>query len=83
METEHHNSQFETLVLSPFAFYLPSTHPTHRPPTSASSLDYGFDFDEQELGRELLASQPASLDDQPNHLIEAEEFESLYRWFNS
>lgn len=83
METDHHNSQFETHVISHFVFCLPSTPPTHRPPIFASSLDYGFDFDEQELGRELLASQPASLDDQPHHLVEAEEFESLYRWFNS
>jgi len=83
METEHHYSQFETLAISPFVFYLPSIHPTHKPPIFASTLDYGFDFDEQELGRELLASLPASLDDQPDHLIEAEEFESLYRWFNS
>jgi len=70
-------------TLCNFVFCLPSTYPTHRQPILASSLDYGFDFDEEELGRELLASLPASLEDQPNHHVESEEFESLYRWFNS
>jgi hypothetical protein len=64
-------------------FSFPSAYPTYSQPILASSLDYGFDFDEEELGRELLAPLPASLEAQPNHRIEAEEFESLYRWFNS
>ena len=52
-------------------------------PIFATSLDYGFDCDEEELGRELLAPLPASLENQPIHHIGAEEFESLYHWFNS
>ena len=78
MKTDNQNSQFELIVLS-----LLSVYSTHSLPILASSHDYGFDFDDEELGRELLASLPASLEDQPNHHIEAEEFESLYRWFNS
>jgi hypothetical protein len=52
-------------------------------PVLATSLDYGFDFDEQELGRELLAPLPASVADLPANEISAEEFDSLYKWFIS
>jgi len=70
-------------TLCNFVFSLPSTYPTHKHTILASPLDYGFDFDEEELGRESLAPLPASLEDRPNHCVEAEEFESLYQWFNS
>ncbi len=69
-------------VLSNFVIFNPSTYPTRIKPILASSLDYGFDFDEEELGRELLAPLPAGLANQPNNHIDADEFESLYRWFN-
>ena len=52
-------------------------------PYCATSLDYGFDFKEDELARELSAPLPANLADQPNYHIEADEFEMLYRWFTS
>jgi len=68
---------------SNFVFSLPSAYLLHNGPILASSLDYGFDFDEEELGSELLAPLSASFEDQSNHPVEAEEFESLYRWFNS
>ncbi|HSB66417.1 MAG TPA: hypothetical protein VLD65_07550 [Anaerolineales bacterium] len=51
-------------------------------PYLATSLDYGFDFDEDELASELSAPLPASLADQPVHPLEADEFERLYHWFN-
>ncbi len=52
-------------------------------PVTACSCDYGFDFDEDELASELLASSAASLLDQPTFTIPADEFETLYRWFSS
>jgi hypothetical protein len=52
-------------------------------PEGATSLDYGFDFDEQELGDELTAPLPANVLEQPAPLIEADEFDSLYKWFIS
>lgn len=70
-------------VLSNFVVINPSTYPTHTKPILASSLDYGFNFDEEELGRELLAPLPAGLANQLNDHIDADEIESLYRWFNS
>jgi len=47
-------------------------------PIYADSRDYGFDFDEEELARELLAPLPASLISQTNYEVEADEFESYY-----
>jgi hypothetical protein len=52
-------------------------------PIYASSRDYGFDFDEEELARELLAPLPESLIAQTNYEVEAHEFESCYLWFLS
>ena len=66
-----------------FMVFNPTAYPRHSKPILASSLDYGFDFDEEELGRELLAQLPACLVNQLNNHIDADEFESLYRWFNS
>ncbi|OGN89416.1 MAG: hypothetical protein A2Y88_04570 [Chloroflexi bacterium RBG_13_48_10] len=67
----------------PFVFSLSATDSTLEQPLYACTLDYGFDFDVEELGRELLAQLPASLVNQSIHHVEAEEFESLYQWFNS
>jgi len=47
-------------------------------PIRASSRDYGFDFDEEELARELLAPLPASFISQTNYDMDADEFESCY-----
>ena len=52
-------------------------------PICASSRDYGFDFDEEELARELLAPLPANLISQTNYEVEADEFESRHLWFLS
>jgi hypothetical protein len=48
-----------------------------------TSHDYGFDFNEDELARETLAPLSTSLADQPIHSVVADEFETLYLWFNS
>ncbi|HEX6269684.1 MAG TPA: hypothetical protein VFZ43_05585 [Anaerolineales bacterium] len=47
-------------------------------PIQACSRDYGFDFDEEEIGRELLSPLPANLVWQTIPMIDAEEFEKLY-----
>jgi len=73
----------QPVILSNCVFSLPPASPAYNQPFFASSLDYGFDFDEDELGSELFAPLPASLVNQPVPHIGAEEFESLYRWFNS
>jgi hypothetical protein len=44
----------------------------------ASSCDYGFDLDEEELGS--LAAQPSS---RSMPQVAADEFESTYTWFIS
>jgi len=49
----------------------------------ACSRDYGFDFDEEEIGRELLAPLPAKLLSQDIHEIEADEFEQAFQCFLS
>lgn len=52
-------------------------------PIIASPRDYGFDFDEEELGNELLAPLPAGLADQPIHEVDADEFEKIFQSFLS
>jgi hypothetical protein len=49
----------------------------------AYSSDYGFDFDEEELGRELLAPLPAGLADQSIPEVDAGEFEKVFQYFLS
>jgi len=57
---------------------FPSNQPIH-----ASSRDYGFDFDEEELGRELPAPLPINPADQTIRKVDPEEFETRYIWFLS
>lgn len=52
-------------------------------PIYASSRDYGFDFDEEEIGRELLAPLPSSLLTQPLPEVDADEFEQTFHYFLS
>lgn len=52
-------------------------------PVQACSYDYGFDFDEEEIGRELLAPLPASLASQEIPEMEADEFEQVFQCFLS
>jgi hypothetical protein len=62
---------------------LPDEDFATKQPICASSLDYGFDFDEEEVARELLAPLPASLLSQENTEVDADEFESRHLWFLS
>lgn len=52
-------------------------------PIIASSRDYGFDFDEEELGRELLAPLPVSTATPAIPDVEADECEQAYLYFLS
>jgi hypothetical protein len=52
-------------------------------PILASSRDYGFDFDEEELAKELLAPLPTNLSTRSISETAADEFESCYIWFTS
>jgi len=49
----------------------------------ACSRDYGFDFDEEEIGRELLAPLPTRLSSGAILEIEADEFEQVFQCFLS
>ncbi len=63
-------------------FVLAPGSPAGNAPTQASSRDYSFDFDEDELAG-LQARVPTSVLDRPIPTVEADEFERLYHWFNS
>ena len=52
-------------------------------PIQASSRDYGFDFDEEEIGRELIAPLPNAHSMQSTSEANADEFESRYLCFLS
>jgi len=49
----------------------------------ACSRDYGFDFDEEEIGRELLVPLPARLSSHEIPEIDADEFEQVFQCFLS
>jgi len=49
----------------------------------APSYDYSFDFIEDELAQGLFAPQAESTLDQSDQVVDADEFDSLYRWFAS
>ena len=52
-------------------------------PIQACSRDYGFDFDEEELGMEMLAPIPVKLSSQTLPEVEADEFEQVFPCFLS
>jgi len=52
-------------------------------PVQACSRDYGFDFDEEEMGREMLAPLPVDLSSQAIPEADADEFEQGLRCFLS
>ena len=71
-------TQIIPVNLSEFAFELPIVEPVHADPR-----DYGFDIDEEELGRELLAALPSTLVDRSTPDVDVEEFETRHSWFLS
>lgn len=66
-----------------FVFALPEAKFPIESPILASSRDYGFDFDEEEIAREMLAPLPASFADQPIPDVGANEFEQAFQYFFS
>lgn len=52
-------------------------------PIYASSRDYGFDFNEDEVGKELLAPLPLIFANHSLPEVDADEFEERYAWFVS
>ncbi len=74
----------QTEIIRSIVYFFIGTSQLSGPSYDATSLDYGFDFDDQSLGQELAAPLPAGdIADSPAPLIEADEFESLYKWFIS
>lgn len=71
-------TQTTSMSLRAFAFLLPEAQPIH-----ADSRDYGFDFEEEELGRELLASLPGSISVQSLPEVDADAFEKTFQYFLS
>lgn len=60
------------------------TFPIAEPePIYADSRDYGFDFDEEEIARELLAPLPASLSIRSFPEVDVDEFEQAFHYFLS
>lgn len=66
-----------------YSMLLISGHTMFSQPIQASSIDYGFDFDEDWLADELFSPLPACFEDRSIHQVGADEFDALYRWFNS
>ena len=52
-------------------------------PISAPSRDYGFDFDEEKLAREMLAPLPIASAAPTTPEVEANEFEKAFHYFIS
>lgn len=52
-------------------------------PIQACSRDYGFDFDEEEIGREMLAPLPFKPSSQATPEVNADEFEQVFPCFLS
>ena len=49
----------------------------------ACSRDYGFDFDEEEFGMEMLAPLPANLSLQATFEVDTDDFEQVLQCFLS
>ena len=79
------NTQTQTTPanLSEFVIALPIAEFPPARPISANSCDYGFDFDEDELGRELLAPLPGSVAIPTIPEVGADEFEKVFQYFLS
>jgi hypothetical protein len=61
-----------------FVFALPIAEPIQADPR-----DYGFDFDEEEIGHEMLAPLPVNLSVQALPEVAADEFETTFHYFLS
>ena len=51
--------------------------------TSITAKEIGYEIDEDDLAREMLAPLPTSLQDQPAPQVDPDEFDKIYKWFLS
>ncbi len=70
-------------ILGTLEYHVAPENSSHTETVLACAQDYGFDFDEDELSRELLAPLPESSLDRSDIVVDADEFDALYRWFAS
>ena len=68
--------------LNPLIVFSPTEHLSEQP-VQACSHDYGFDFDEEEIAREMLATLPVALSTSENQLVDADESQFTNLWFLS
>ena len=73
----------KSAAICSFFVVLPGDDFTVVQPICASSRDYGFDIDEEDVARELLAPLPASLITLVDYELDPDEFESRHQWFLS
>ena len=73
----------KSAMICSFTVVLPDEDFSTEEPIRASSCDYGFDFDEEEVTRELLVPLPASILPQSNAEADANELEASHLWFLS
>lgn len=71
-------TQTTSISLRRFAFVLSDIQPIQ-----ADSRDYGFDFNEDELGRDLLTPLPTSFSSQSFHEVDASKLEKISHYFLS
>ena len=71
------NQTLTNSTLCNFVVAIPEADIPLDEPIRASSRDYGFDFDEEELGKDLLAPLPANLTRAQN----PDEFEKVFELF--
>ena len=62
-------------------FALKETLPAQ--PIQACSRNYGFDFDEEEIGRKMLAPLPFKTSSHAIPEVDADEFEQVFQCFLS
>lgn len=79
------NAQIQTrpATICTFMFMLPEEHLLPEPSIQISSREYGFDCDEEEIARELLAPLPEGLTSRADIDLKADEFEKRLLWFLS
>ena len=66
-----------------FVVVSPPAESSRTHPIQACSRDYGFDFDEEEIGKELLAPLPANLSSQAIPEMDVDELEQVFQCFLS
>ena len=71
----------QTSLQASMVFALSADQPTR--PVQASSRDYGFDFDEEEIGQEWLAPLPIHVSSQAIPELDMDESNQVFPCFLS